>query len=135
MIIQLQKFILLFWEHTRPVGWDCKIHRFYLCRGVRYSQRVSCLWHLTIWWWSFSDAGALGNAEYSFITIAPKFTLSVVVTLDRVLFMGQIELNYVLMLNWIVLNRTVLTFELCVSKKLYLYLERRIRRSNPFQGY
>ena len=29
---------------------------------------------------------------------------------DRVLSMGQIELNSVLMLNWIVWNRTVLTF-------------------------
>ena len=29
---------------------------------------------------------------------------------DRVLSMGQIELNCVLMLNWIVWNRTILTF-------------------------
>ena len=31
---------------------------------------------------------------------------------DRVLSMGQIELNYVLMLNWIAWNRTVLTLKL-----------------------
>ena len=34
---------------------------------------------------------------------------------DRVLSMGQIELNCVLMLNWIVRNRTV------CKQKLYLY--------------
>ena len=33
-----------------------------------------------------------------------------VVAPDRVLSMGQIELNCVLMLNWITWNRTVLTF-------------------------
>ena len=36
-----------------------------------------------------------------------------VVALDRVLSTGQIELNCVLILNWIVWNRTVLTFS-CV---------------------
>ena len=33
-----------------------------------------------------------------------------VVTPGRVLSMGKIELNYALMLNWIALNKTVLTF-------------------------
>ena len=37
-----------------------------------------------------------------------------VVAPDRVLSMGQIELNYVLMLNWIVLNRN----KLCTYAKL-----------------
>ena len=41
-----------------------------------------------------------------------------VVALDRVLSMDQIELNYVLMLNWIVRNRTVLTLNLCTYAKL-----------------
>ena len=40
------------------------------------------------------------------------------VALDRVQSMGQIELNSVLMLNWIVWNRTVLTFELRTYAKL-----------------
>ena len=35
-----------------------------------------------------------------------------VVAPDRVLSMGQIKLNWVLMLNWIPWNRTVLTFKL-----------------------
>ena len=47
-----------------------------------------------------------GNVEYPFIAIIPRSTL-IVVAPDRVLSMGQIELNYVLMLNWIVWNKTV----------------------------
>ena len=43
------------------------------------------------------------------------------VPLDRVISMGQIELNCVLMLNWIVWNRTVLTFT-CVWTKTILIL-------------
>ena len=37
-----------------PVGWGC--------RGVRPTpqQRVSGIWHQTIWWWGSSIAGALG---------------------------------------------------------------------------
>ena len=41
-----------------------------------------------------------------------------VVAPDWVLSMGQIELNCVLMLNWIAWNRTVLTFKLCTYAKL-----------------
>ena len=41
-----------------------------------------------------------------------------VVALDRVLSMGQIELNCVLMLNWITWNRTVLIFKLRTYAKL-----------------
>ncbi len=41
-----------------------------------------------------------------------------VVAPDRVLSMGQIELNFVLMRNWIVWNWTVLTFKLRIYAKL-----------------
>ena len=37
---------------------------------------------------------------------------------DRILSMSQIELNCVLMLNWIIWNRTVLTLKLCIYVKL-----------------
>ena len=47
----------------------------------------------------------MGNAEYSFIAITPWSTL--VAAPDRVLPTGQIELNCVLMQNWIIWNRTV----------------------------
>ena len=42
-----------------------------------------------------------------------------VVVSDRVLSMGQIELNCVLILNWIAWNKTVLTCKLC-TKPNYL---------------
>ena len=45
------------------------------------------------------DGEALGNAEYPFIAIALRSTLTGVVAPDRVLSVGQIELNCVLMLN------------------------------------
>ena len=53
---------------------------------------MSCLWHETIWWGGSSNAGALGNAEYSFIAITPRSTDPVVVAHDRVLSMDQTEL-------------------------------------------
>ena len=43
-----------------------------------------------------------------------------VVAPDRILSMGQIELNSLLMLNWIVWNRTFFYIWLCVNKELYL---------------
>ena len=46
-----------------------------------------------------------------------------VVALYRVLSMGQIELESVLTLNWIVWNRTALTLKLCVNKKNCTYAE------------
>ena len=42
-----------------------------------------------------------------------------VVALDRVLSMGQIELNHILMLNWIAWNRTVLIFKKHTYAKLH----------------
>ena len=36
---------------------------------------VSWIWHETIWWRGSSNAGALGNAEYSFIAIALRSIL------------------------------------------------------------
>ena len=65
-----------------PVDWGWEIHQLHLCRGVKLPQQVSWIWHEIIWWWSFSNA-------------------------DRVFSMCQIELNCVLMLNWIVWCRTV----------------------------
>ena len=59
------------------VGWGCRTHRLLLCRGVRTPpQQVSWIWHETIWWWRSSNAGALGNAEYPFVAIAPRSTLA-----------------------------------------------------------
>ena len=43
-----------------------------------------------------------------------------IVAPDKVLPMSQMELNCVLMLNWIVWDRTILKFN-CVNKKSYIY--------------
>ena len=71
-IISFLPFLPLF----GPLSRGCRIHRLYLCRRVRLTQRVSCIWHETIWWWGSSNAGSLGSAEYPFITIAPRWTLA-----------------------------------------------------------
>ena len=59
---------------------------------------------LKVWSGGSSNAGALENADYSFIyiTLRPGDGAP-----ERDLFIGQIELNSPLMLNWIVWNRTV----------------------------
>ena len=85
-----------------------------------------------IWWWHSSNTGALGGIRSTpSLSSLPDLLWPGVVATDRILSMGQIELNSilklnwivwigsflhwkcVLMLNWIVWNRTVLTFN-CV---------------------
>ena len=39
-------------------------------------QRMIWKWRKTIWLWSYSNAGALGNLEYPFTAIAPESTLA-----------------------------------------------------------
>ena len=121
------------------VSWGCRKHRLHLCRGVRprsptcpgYDTKQSDgkfpvildLWRM----WSTSLLPSLPG-PHRLRVVAPDMALS----------MGQIDLNCVLMLklifwnrsafdiepllplNWIVLNRTVLTFD-CVWTKLHLY--------------
>ena len=59
-----------------PVGWGYRIHQLFLCRGVRPPKWVTWIWHSTIWWWCSSNAGVLGNADYPFIAITPRSTLT-----------------------------------------------------------
>ena len=90
------------------VGWECRIHRLLLGRGVRPPpQRLSWIWYETIWWWGPSGAGALGNAEYSFIAIAPRFTLARSGSTRYGPIYGSSRTNCILMLNWIVWIKTV----------------------------
>ena len=60
-----------------PVGCDCRIHRLLLCRGVRPSPN-KCPEYDTKQ--SDGEVPAMlelwGNAEYPFIAIAPRSTLS-----------------------------------------------------------
>ena len=61
--------------YTCPVGWDCRVHRLHLCRGVRpppnkylgYDTKQSDDGVL-------SNFGALGNVEYSFFAITLRST-------------------------------------------------------------
>ena len=87
-----------------PVGWGCWIHSLHLCRGLRsLSQRVSRINNLIVqvmrelW----------GRRSTPLLTSLPGPPWPEVITSDRVLSMGQIELNWALMLNWIARNRTV----------------------------
>ena len=61
----------------------------------------------------------MSNAEYPFIAIAlwPS-----VAAPDRVLSMGQIKLNCVLMQNWIVWNRTVFDIETVLRLNWILWI-------------
>ena len=59
------KMKIRFPKKSGPVGWSCRIHWLHFCRGVRLLQRVSWIWHKTIWRWVSS------NAKYPFIVIAP----------------------------------------------------------------
>ena len=101
--------ILIVCLPTCPVGWGCRIHRLHLCRGVRpnpnecpgYTPKQSDgevpvmpqLWGMQSTPSLPSISGPLWPRE-----VAPD--------------MGQIELNCVLMLNWIGWDGTILTFKL-----------------------
>ena len=69
--------------------------------------------------WGYSNYGVLGNADDPSLPSLLCSHWPGVVAPDRILSMGQIELNCVLMLNWIVWNRTALTFKLRTYARLY----------------
>ena len=112
-------FIFIAQYDLCSVGWGSRIYWLYLCRGVRpppndfpgYDTKQSDgevpvmleLWRM----WSTPSLPLLPGPLWSRV-VAP----------DRVLSMGQIELNCVLMLNWITWNRTVLTCKLHTYAKL-----------------
>ena len=95
------------------VGWGCRMHRLHLCRGVRPPLNERPGYHT-----KQSDVEVpvllelcvMRNA--SSLPSLPGSLWPGVVASDRILSMGQIGLNCVLMLNWIAWNRTVLTFKL-----------------------
>ena len=98
---------LSFFLKNCPLGLGCRIHWLFLSRGVRLPKRAS--WYdtkqfdgeaqvmLELWrMWSTPELPSLSGPLTPGL-IAP----------DRVVSMGQIELNCVLMLNWTVWIRTV----------------------------
>ena len=101
-----------------PVSWGCRIHRLHLSRGVRrpnecpgYDTKQSdgevpvMLEHWGMW--STPSLPSVPGPLWPGVG-AP----------DRVLSMGQIKLNCILIINWIVWNRTILTSKLRTSAKL-----------------
>ena len=61
-------------------------------------------------WWSSNNVGVCGMQSTPSLPSLPGPHWPGLVAPDRVLSMGHIKLNSGLMLNWIVCNRTVFTF-------------------------
>ena len=101
-----------------PVGWSCRINRLYLCNtplnecpgyDTRQSDgEASVILKL----WEMQRTPLLPSL--------PGLLWPRVVAPDRVLSMCQIELNCVLMLNWITWNRTVLIFNYMWTKTILI---------------
>ena len=88
------------------------------------SQRVSWIWHstpVTLELWGMRSTPSL--------PLFPGRLWLGVVAPDRVISMGQIELNCVLMLNRIAWNRTVLSFKLRTYAKLNWMLRAILHKS------
>ena len=96
-----------------PVSWGCKIHQLLFCRGVIHPPN-KCPGYGT----KQSDDELWGVQSSPLLPSLPGPLWPRVVAPDRILLMGQIELNCVLILNWIVWNRIVLTFKLRTYAKL-----------------
>ena len=103
-----------------PVIWGCRIHRLHFCRLVRpptpneypgYDTKQSdCEVPVTLGLWPMRSTPSLPSL--------PRSLWPEVVAPERVLSIDLIELNCVLMLNWIAWNRTVLKFKLGTYAKL-----------------
>ena len=97
------------------VSWSCRIHQLHLCRGTTPNE---CPGYDT----KQFDGEVPVMLEFWGMRSTPS-SLSLpgplwpgVVAPDRILSMDQIELNCVLMLNWIISNRTVFTLTLYYTK-------------------
>ena len=89
------------------VSWGCRRHQLHLSRRVRTPSTDKCpdmkLNNLMVrlqWCWHFGEC----RVPSSFPSL-PGPLWPGLVALDRALSMGHIELNCVLMVNWIIWNR------------------------------
>ena len=102
-----------------PVSWGYRIHWLLFCGEVR-PLPVKCPGYETIQ----SDGEVQVMLELREMWSTPSLPLLPgplwpgLVAPDRVLSVGQIKLNCILMLNWIAWNRTVLTFKLHAYAKM-----------------
>ena len=91
-----------------PVGWSCRIRRLRLFREVR-PRPHDCPGYDTKQ--SHGEAPVIlevwGMHSTPLLPSLPGPLWPGVVAPDKVLSMGKIELNYVVMLNWIIWIRTV----------------------------
>ena len=89
------------------IGWGCRIHRLFVCRGARpltnefpvYDTKQSGEVPIMLELWGMRSTPSFPSL--------PGPLWHGVVAPGRVLSIGQIELNSVIMLNWIVWNGTV----------------------------
>ena len=106
--------VLHLYNPDGPVALGCRIHQLNLCKGVRPPTTTNeCPGYDT----KQSDGETPVMLELWGMRSIPSLP-SLPVAPDRVLSMGQIELNYVLMLNWIAWNKTILTYKLRTYAKL-----------------
>ena len=106
MPLALEQYETLSLTHSSdcPVNWGSRIHQPCLCRGVRHSTPTNeCPAYDT----KQSDCEVPGMWSTSSLPSLPGPLWPRVVASDRVLSMGQIELNCVLMWNRTVWNKTV----------------------------
>ena len=88
------------------IGWGSKIHRLLLCRGVRPHPTIVPDWTVSILMVSFQKCWSFGESTPSLQSLPGPLWLGVVAP-DTVLSMGQIKLNFELILNWIAWKRSV----------------------------
>ena len=120
LLISLVDLLNVTWSLFCPVGWGCRIHRLLFCSGVRPPSN-ECLEYDT----KQSDGEGPVMQELwktqsttSFPSLPGRLRPGVVAT-DRVLSIGKIELNCVLILNWIVWNRTVYMYKMNLALITY----------------
>ena len=102
-----------------PVEWGCRIHWLHLCRGIGpppMSVLDMILNNLMVTVPVMLELWRMQST--SLLPSLPGPLWPGLVAPDRVLSMGQIEINCVLMLNWIAHNRTVLISTQCTYAKL-----------------
>ena len=104
---------------TCLVGWGCRIHRLLLCRGIRHLPHNECPGYNT----KQSDGEVpvmqelWGMQSTPSLPSLPGPLWSGAVSPHSVLSMGQIELNCVLIQNWIARNGTVFDTETVLMLK------------------
>ena len=98
----IYSFLSLIWFGAG--GWVYRIHQLHLCRGVRIPNECP----------GYNTKQSNGEASVklklwemystSLLPFLPNSLWPGVVTLDKILYLSQIELNCVLMLNWFCLK-------------------------------